>query len=1329
MDENCEVTLSSSLILKGSDAQENPMNYLLSVRTLNGTIPQDVLVYDASTSTFSDTIGPQGEFLLFSEPGDFVVTVVRKSDGITCWGDLKVEDKLLPFAVDCPCAAGVPPTPECFLSCAAIPEFRNQTTISGAAGLNPVFMDNCEVTVDVSFRDELTQDTGCGNFIITRTWSSLVPNPDGMMVPRDLRCVQRFFFESANVDAVVPPSDRVEVTCGIDTDPMSLREYFSDTAFFSNPNLDTAIVRSYPSIAATVPGFGTTLSIIGEGLSGNSTDNFCQLNAGYTDSPLIPTCEGIGYKFVRTWNIIDWCNNGTLPRLTQIIKVSDTEGPMCIVRDTIANVSTSAHACSADVIVPAPDSLYDNCAATSDLIWRAFVEVDGVIIEANSANGNLLNNLPAGAHTVTYEVTDPCGNSSQKTSIIVIKDLIRPVAIAKRSIKITFASFDGDCTAKVFTSNIDAGSFDNCDDDPEIGIRRFGTNDAFTDFVKFNGNDLSGISDDGNPIGEVVIELEVRDDCDNVNLAWTTVKLQDNQSDVNVSCGDLDIDLPCTSSLDEEIANNQPTVILSGCTDRPLTVMHTLRSSAINPTCNTGTAIVDYFIEGSSDIICTKTFTLMDPEPISIIWPDPVITVSCSDDDFGDPIITGGICSDPNVTETMSEFSVPPGLGFCRNILREITVIDFCTFVPNSGDSTGVYRFIQSIKVQDNDRPTIECTDAVFESNAGCGAVGIVVSASGTDTGICNDGLTWFAAIDADGDGIFEIELDVIGDENVTAVVPGTIPVGLHDVRWRALDSCGNSDEAVCLLTVEDSTAPQAICLGAISTATMGTDGTVTIWAGDFDPNGSSTDDCDDDLIYSFSATNQNMPSRTFTCADLPDGVGTVVELRIYVFDQSGNSDFCVSTIRIDDNLDACDNAHQDDNTDGEVEDEGNGASSLISGLIETPQGDRLESAVVQNFSVSQNLVLSEMTGLEGIYAFADNALMSDYEISVDLTGDDLNGVSTLDLVLIQRHILGISELDSPYKLIAADVTEDTRISAIDLVQIRNLILGRTAEFPSGNSWTFIPADFTFADPSFPWPIRETIEVSQLSQDQPDQDFIGIKLGDVNGNAIANSGLAGANRSTVIATTILQNKAYNAGERVQVDIPLTQYSDVAGLQLGLEISGQWLPQVSINGKELSADNYLLEEGKLYLSLSAFSGELDKSILQVAFQSDNKGSLSDDLSLLQAFASEIYFGEELTVGEVQFQYSSITDEEIVLYQNTPNPFTDQTSIAFKIHKEGLVDLTVFDLTGRQLYGSSAVYESGTHTIALSQDLLDHDGVMYYQVNFEDKVITKKMISFR
>jgi hypothetical protein len=56
-------------------------------------------------------------------------------------------------------------------------------------------------------------------------------------------------------------------------------------------------------------------------------------------------------------------------------------------------------------------------------------------------------------------------------------------------------------------------------------------------------------------------------------------------------------------------------------------------------------------------------------------------------------------------------------------------------------------------------------------------------------------------------------------------------------------------------------------------------------------------------------------------------------------------------------------------------------------------------------------------------------------------------GVSTFDLVLITRHILGETLLDSPYKLIAADVDNSGYISVSDLIQLRELILSVRTSF------------------------------------------------------------------------------------------------------------------------------------------------------------------------------------------------------------------------------------------------------------------------------------------
>ena len=54
------------------------------------------------------------------------------------------------------------------------------------------------------------------------------------------------------------------------------------------------------------------------------------------------------------------------------------------------------------------------------------------------------------------------------------------------------------------------------------------------------------------------------------------------------------------------------------------------------------------------------------------------------------------------------------------------------------------------------------------------------------------------------------------------------------------------------------------------------------------------------------------------------------------------------------------------------------------------------------------------------------------------------NGVSTLDLVKIQKHILGKSPLESEMREVAADVNNDGKVSALDLLDIRKLILGKT---------------------------------------------------------------------------------------------------------------------------------------------------------------------------------------------------------------------------------------------------------------------------------------------
>ena len=155
---------------------------------------------------------------------------------------------------------------------------------------------------------------------------------------------------------------------------------------------------------------------------------------------------------------------------------------------------------------------------------------------------------------------------------------------------------------------------------------------------------------------------------------------------------------------------------------------------------------------------------------------------------------------------------------------------------------------------------------------------------------------------------------------------------------------------------------------------------------------------------------------------------------------------------------------------------------SKINGVALTPNGDPINSV---NMMLSGNVDDNLMTGINGKFEFENLPLNSDYELNANKNNDPLNGVTTYDLVLIQQHILGIENLNSPEKILAADVNQSGSITTLDLVAIRRVILEIDETFPAGKSWLFTPSD---------------VQINNLTNPGFNQTFIGIKLGDVNEN-------------------------------------------------------------------------------------------------------------------------------------------------------------------------------------------------------------------------------------
>lgn len=169
-----------------------------------------------------------------------------------------------------------------------------------------------------------------------------------------------------------------------------------------------------------------------------------------------------------------------------------------------------------------------------------------------------------------------------------------------------------------------------------------------------------------------------------------------------------------------------------------------------------------------------------------------------------------------------------------------------------------------------------------------------------------------------------------------------------------------------------------------------------------------------------------------------------------------------------------------------------------LTGQVRKENGVALDSFAVRDLMGGMTDVLTDSAGQ---YSFADAFSGSDYELQPRRNDDHLNGVSTFDLVLISRHVLGVQLLDSPYKIIAADVNNTGHITTLDIIKLRRLILSLDTELEHVESWRFVPADYQFPNTANPWQelFPTSITVSGLSGDGLlQQDFIAIKMGDVN---------------------------------------------------------------------------------------------------------------------------------------------------------------------------------------------------------------------------------------
>lgn len=641
--------------------------------------------------------------------------------------------------------------------------------------------------------------------------------------------------------------------------------------------------------------------------------------------------------------------------------------------------------------------------------------------------------------------------------------------------------------------------------------------------------------------------------------------------------------------------------------------------------------------------------------------------------------------------------------------------------------SNGFWQYTQHIKVLDDVPPTLSIVGAdTFRTtnNFDCEA-NFSLQIAGADN--CTESLQYKVYLDRGNSGFNFRDYTT---NLVDGVLSGQLGLGTHRFIVEVRDVCGNLSTQERLLTIVDGLAPSPICLSGIIVELMPSRtvrGATAVWATDFitSPIGDCTGQgpelvevgsgVQQAVIKDYSINRIGEPAHRdstgvyLTCDDL----GDLVPVEVHAWDEAGNHGFCTTFIEAQDNQGLC-------SING---------GGRIAGGISTEQNHQVEGVEIQ---LSGARRLSRESNALGAFFFGNLVEGGDYTLRPEKNEDAKNGVSTLDLVLMSRHILGTQLLDSPFKMIAADVNRSGTITTFDLIQLRKLILNIETDFTGNTSWRFVDASYQFPNPTNPW-LETFPEVKNINNlaGAPLVDFIAIKVGDLNYSATMNSAQMPASRTTAGTLSLTtQDLSLVAGETYLIHF-YSNLQDISGLQFTLEADPSNLELVDVETAFLEPGAFGWFEEEATLTAAQWIEEpIEKTIplFGLRFKAKKTGRLSENLRLTSAYTnSEAYnqMGEPLAVA-IDFGNDLLIADQDHLQQNFPNPFRSQTTIGFYLVEAGPIQLSIQDVQGRILKSYDGHFEQGYHQVQVAKADLPTSGWYSYELKTERKTVSKALV---
>ncbi|MGE5355666.1 MAG: T9SS type A sorting domain-containing protein [Deltaproteobacteria bacterium] len=448
-----------------------------------------------------------------------------------------------------------------------------------------------------------------------------------------------------------------------------------------------------------------------------------------------------------------------------------------------------------------------------------------------------------------------------------------------------------------------------------------------------------------------------------------------------------------------------------------------------------------------------------------------------------------------------------------------------------------------------------------------------------------------------------------------------------------------------------------------------------------------------------------NSSSRVFSCDDIY--INHVVEPKIYVWDEfalpdlTGDQNYKIDTcILYLSNIDC----------------PGNLAGNALSYKSDKPVSEfivtgRSDQRYWYALTDSKGFYVTEHpTGLNKIEGYKDS--------------DHLNGVSTLDILLIRKHILGIKPFDDLFQYITADVNNSSSVTTADALDIKKVILGYKVSF-TRKSWIGVKKDFIFKDPLNTYSEFDNASIFEYNFHNDylgDQriDFKVFKTGDVDFSANPLT-----NRYDETIKLIINDIELNTEKLYEIPVFSDGLIDLTGMQFALDMSNFSDFEIKSGEIKIADEDYNFIDNKFLFSYSPVKSmdiEKAKVLFTLLLRPVRNAKLSSLLNFFQnIMSSEVYTGE--SVSEIILDFRN---HEFEVSQNDPNPFSTETFIDVYLPESSEFELIIFGPTGKKLNTKKFEGIKGMNRVRLVSDFVISSGTYFYTINSKFGIKSKKML---